>query len=391
LGLVVLRQKLTRPLLETIAQTIATFHRGAEIRIDKGGYGGLSFICGNNAECFERFAEGIFDPRLITELNQKTRAQVERLRDLLEQRREQGYVRQCHGDMHLRNIFLEDGKPVLFDGIEFNDDIACIDTLYDLAFLLMDLDERELHREANILFNRYMDIIGDVSGLAALPLMLSLRAAIRAHVGAAALHNSGKLKDDALVEPRLYLDNALRHLDRPPPRLIAIGGLSGSGKSRLAREIAPLVYAPPGALVLRSDAIRKRLSGASMLERLGPEGYTPEKSVQTYETLYNDAQRALEAGHTVIADAVFSKPEERTAIEAVAQKSGLPFNGLWVSASPEIMAERIAKRKGNVSDATVEVLQQQLNYDLGTVSWNKVDSSGPGKATVTSAMTILRS
>ena len=127
-----------------------------------------------------------------------------------------------------------------------------------------------------------------------------------------------------------------------------------------------------------------------MLERLGPEGYTPEKSVQTYETLYNDAQRALEAGHTVIADAVFSKPEERTAIEAVAKKSGLPFNGLWVSASPEIMAERIAKRKGNVSDATVEVLQQQLNYDLGTVSWSKVDSSGPGKATVTSAMTILR-
>ncbi|MCW9034802.1 MAG: AAA family ATPase [Rhodospirillales bacterium] len=382
---VVTTKSLDRGTLEALAEQIAIFHQGAKKKLDKGGYNGLSYIINNNAECYQRFGEGVFDFEKIEKLNSQSLVKVKQVKPVLEKRQEDGFVRQCHGDMHLRNIFLLNGIPTLFDAIEFNDHISCIDVLYDLAFLLMDLDKRDLKREASIIFNRYMDITGDVSGLAALPLMLSMRASIRAHVGAAAL----KAKGGDGVEPRDYLDNALMYLEPHTPRLISVGGLSGSGKSRLARKIAPEVQSVPGALVLRTDAIRKRLSGVGMLERLGPEGYTKKKSKETYNALYEDARKALQAGQTVIADAVFAQEEERKAIQAVAQEVGVPFSGLWVSASPEIMANRVAKRKGNVSDATVGVLQQQLNYDLGEITWSVVDSSGEKAKTVRMALAEL--
>ena len=384
-------QLLPRSLLETLAETIAAFHGDAAIRCDKGGYEGLSFIVSNNAECFKRFAHGIFLPDRVIELNHRTRAEVDRLEHILNQRRQQGLVRQCHGDLHLRNIFLDGDRPVMFDAIEFNDDIGCIDILYDLAFLLMDLDERRLKQEASVVFNRYMDITGDVTGLAALPLMLSLRAAIRAHVGAAALteKQGSTTHHEALEETRLYFENALRHLNRHPPRLIAVGGLSGSGKSHLARSLAPMVHPTPGALVLRSDAIRKRLCGVAMLERLPADAYSTAMSSQTYDRLCTDAQEALISGHTVIADAVFSKPEERQAIESIATTLDIPFIGLWVSATPEIMAERICTRRNNISDATEAVLKQQLAYNLGEITWTPVDSSGPASTTKAFALAIL--
>ena len=212
-------------------------------------------------------------------------------RALLDERRASGLVRHCHGDLHLRNIVLLEGRPTLFDGVEFNDKIACTDVLYDLAFLLMDLWRRGLSRHANAVWNRYLGDAGDLSGLSLVPLFLSCRAAVRAKTSATAarLQPDVRRHNELQALAREYLAMADRLLHPPGPCLIAIGGFSGTGKSTLALGLAPSVGAVPGAVVIRSDVIRKRLSGVSPLDRLGPEGYSSEMSERVYATV---AERA---------------------------------------------------------------------------------------------------
>ena len=384
-------ESMDRHLLERLAQSIALFHREAEVRADKGGYDGLNFIVENNAQCLEAWGNDLFEPTLIATLNEKARAEIRSVKEMLDHRKANQCVRHCHGDLHLRNICMVDGEPVLFDAIEFSDDISCIDVLYDLAFLLMDFDFKGRRHEASLVFNRYMDMTGDVKDLASLPLMMSLRAAIRGHVGASALnaHPQSEWPASVVAETQAYLSSAVAYLDKEPPRLLAVGGLSGSGKSRLARELSPQIFQAPGALVLRTDAIRKRLVGRLPLERLGKDAYTPEMSDKTYEALYRDALNALKAGHSVIADAVFARPEERQAIEAVAQEAGVPFDGLWVDAPLNVRTERVTKRAKNVSDADAKVVKQQMSYDLGEMTWMEVDSSGEREATVAKGLERL--
>lgn len=192
----------------------------------------------------------------------------------------------CHGDLHLRNIVLLDGRPILFDGVEFNDEIACTDVLYDLAFLLMDL-WRQLPRHANAVLNRYLAETEDLAGISLLPLFLSCRAAVRAKTSAtaAALQQNAVRRNQLHGIAREYLALAEQLLHPPCPSLVAVGGFSGSGKSTLALGLAPFVGAVPGAVVLRSDEIRKRLCGVPHLQRLGPEGYSAQVSERVYATL----------------------------------------------------------------------------------------------------------
>jgi len=279
----------------------------------------------------------------------------------------------------LRNICLVDGVPTLFDCIEFNDRIACIDVLYDLAFLLMDLDHRGLSALANAVLNRYFDLAGEAEGdLAPLPLFLALRAEIRAHVGvAAAAAQPDEAKAAQQIEAaRGYLVAALAYLRPATPRLIAIGGLSGTGKSTLAYGLAPTVGRPPGARVLRTDVLRKRLAGVAPETRLPDSAYGSDMTVRVYAALYAAAGEALAAGRPVIADAVFADPVERAAIAEVAARAGVPFTGLWLDAPPEVLEARVAARSGDASDATVAVLRRQLGYDIGRIDWTRVDASG---------------
>jgi predicted kinase len=237
-------------------------------------------------------------------------------------------------------------------------------------------------------FNRYLERTGDLDALAALPLFLSLRAAIRAHVSAAMAKsvNDTRRRDDALA----YLDMAHAFLSPAPPRLLAVGGFSGSGKSRLARDLAPFIGAAPGAVVLRTDVLRKTLMGVGPEIKLGIDGYTEEMTERTYQRLYDTTARALEMGHAVIADAVFARGEQREAIEQVGRRLGIPFDGLWLESSPEIMRQRIEKRRNNASDATVDVLDQQLTYDLGPLDWSRLNSSGSKAETLRAARAIVR-
>lgn len=372
--------KLDRHLIEHLADNIASFHAHAEGRTDGGGRAGIAMTIEGNAKMFAEHGTGILDKARVAELTERQYLELGDATALLENRRMNGCVRYCHGDMHLGNIFLDDnGEPLLFDGIEFNDAFATIDVLYDLAFLLMDLDHRGLGTLSTVLMNRYMDITGSAWGLFALPLFMSLRAAIRSHVACTA---SKTIADSAIQaakadEARGYLDMALAYLEIDEPRLIAVGGLSGSGKSRAARELATHIGARPGARVVRSDVLRKRIAGVHPLDRLGPEGYTPAMTQKTYQAVYDEAMTVLATGHSVIADCVFSRPEERDAIETVARDMEISFQGIWLEAAPDIMQSRVEKRTKNASDADAEVVKMQLDYDLGDIHWTRIDSSGP--------------
>ncbi|GAB6054427.1 bifunctional aminoglycoside phosphotransferase/ATP-binding protein [Magnetospira thiophila] len=394
---------LKRRRMEDLAAVIARFHAESASTPDFGGHDGLAFIIDSNSACFAEAPPTMFDAAAVRDLEARSWAALREQRTRLERRRQQGRVRHCHGDLHLRNIcMMGEGdaclggspgslRPILFDGIEFNPALANIDVLYDLAFLLMDLEHQGLKRQAGILFNRYMDITGDTAELAVLPLFMSVRAAIRAHVGGAALATleDAAQRDALIADSRRYLDSARAYLEPPSPRLVAVGGLSGSGKSRLARELAPELDRGPGALVVRTDVLRKRLCGVSLFERLPPEAYSPEMTERTYQALWEEVAQALAGGRSVVADAVFSKPRERQRAEQLAAAAGVPFAGLWLSAAPEIMAARIVKRTHNASDATPEVLNRQLTYDLGEMTWSEIDSGGPREATLSAGRARL--
>ena len=382
---------LDRSLTVALAEEIARFHGDAAVIPDNGGTQGLNRHIVGNEKTFTECPVGTFEPAKLDRLTEATRSWLARVGPLLDARKAGGRVRHCHGDLHLRNIVLLDGRPALFDAIEFWDAIAEIDTFFDLAFLIMDLDHRDLRRQASMLMNTYLDRTADDSGLGALPLFLSVRAAIRAHVNAT---TAGTIEDrqavDALVaEARTYLDKALAYLDPPSPRLVAVGGLSGSGKSRLGREVAPFLGAVPGARVVRTDVIRKRLAGVHPLTRLPPSGYTAEMTERTYAAFYDNIRTVLAAGHTVVADAVFARPDQRTAVARIAEDLGLPFPGLWLEAPTEVMMARAAGRKANASDADADVVRMQLDFDLGDITWNRLDSSGPREETLKEGRRVL--
>jgi len=311
----------------------------------------------------------------------RTRAAFDDLQPLLKERALGGYVRHCHGDLHLRNIVAIAGHPVLFDALEFDDRLATIDVLYDLAFLLMDLGKRELAQHANAVLNGYLDsnATGDLLGLATLPFFLSLRAMVRAKVEMLRARQLAEPVDalSAREEATRYFDLALEFLDPAPPHLVAIGGLSGSGKSAVARAIAAGIGAYPGAVIVRTDVERKRLFGVAPDARLPQRAYTQSVSDEVYASCRKRAGFALASGRSVILDGVHAKPEERAAASKLAEAHGAAFTGLWLEAPAAVLRQRVAQRIGDVSDATPEVVDAQAGYDLGQLAFHRIDASGP--------------
>lgn len=269
-------------------------------------------------------------------------------------RAEAGFVRRCHGDLHLGNIVLWEGRPTPFDALEFDEAFARIDMGYDLAFLLMDCDQRVSRTVANRVMNRYLARGGDMGLLGPLPFWLSLRALIRAHCEARAGKSGAG-----------YLATALAELQPVPPRLVAIGGLQGTGKTWLARQLAPALGRAPGALHLRSDEIRKRLAGLAPEDKLPRQTYTPEASARVYAEQLAMAETALRAGQAVVVDAAFLDAARRGELEALAKRLGVPFTGLWLTAPMAVLEARVAARRGDASDADLGVLHASARADPG--------------------------
>jgi aminoglycoside phosphotransferase family enzyme len=269
-------------LMRPLASAIAQLHQMAARRRDHGGKAGMAWVIDGNAAGFAEQGSGVLDPVVCVRVTEKSRQALDREGMLLDSRREDGFVREGHGDLHLRNIVLIDARPTLFDAVEFNDEIACTDVLYDLAFLLMDLWRLDLRRHANVLLNGYLGQTEDYRGIRLLPLFLSCRAAVRAKTSATAANLQGdKVKRATLQDlARQYLTMAEGLLERRRPSVIAVGGLSGTGKSTLARLLAPGLGSVPGAVVIRSDEIRKRLCGVPAGTRLGSDGYSDAMSTR---------------------------------------------------------------------------------------------------------------
>jgi aminoglycoside phosphotransferase family enzyme/predicted kinase len=377
------RGRLSDTLTRKLAIAVAAMHERAAPVEPKSWIAAVEGFVTENTAAFQEH-NNLFPDHLIAALEQKSLAALTRLRPLLAARGAQNLIRRGHGDLHLGNVAILDGDPVAFDAVEFDPIIAAGDVLYDLAFLLMDLVERGLPRAANEVLNGYFSAarrIEDCDGIAALPFFMSLRAAIRAKVTAARLRLAkAEDKDKIARAAKTYFKLALDLLAPVKPLIVGTGGLSGTGKSVLARALAPFLPPVPGALVLRSDVERKAfhglVHGAAETDRLPPEAYRPEVTEKIYRILTDKAARVARAGHSVIVDAVFAKPQERSAIETAAAGVGADFHGLFLVADLPTRLSRVGARGPDASDADAAVALRQEDFATGDIAWEIIDASG---------------
>jgi aminoglycoside phosphotransferase family enzyme/predicted kinase len=381
-------------LARDLADAVYESHRTAAPATGAEGAARLDRLVASVSATLAELASA-FDASTLAAFSARAGAQMQAAAAILDARAAAGCVRRCHGDLHLNNVVLWQGRPALFDALEFDEELATVDTLYDLAFLLMDLDRLGQRRAANAVLNRYLWRSGaelDLQGLRALPLLIGLRSAIRAMVTA---ERAGQERGEAGARHRReaarYLEAAVGHLSPPAPQLVTVGGLSGTGKSTLARALAPLLGPTPGAVHLRSDLERKALFGVDETTQLGADAYTEPAREAVYAALCRKARLVLAAGHGAIVDAVFVHAEERAAIEAVTADLGIPFQGLWLEAAPQQLMDRVAARRGDASDATPEVVRQQLARETGALGpgWTRIGASGSATATLAAARQAL--
>lgn len=382
------RAALTPDLLARTAAVIAAAHRRAPVDASSDFAGHLGGIVDENIETL--LGLGALDRERVAGLGEATRAALLQAAPLLRQRQHQDYVRRCHADLHLRNIVLIDDEPTLFDALEFDETFATIDVLYDLAFLIVDLWLRHCRFEANHVLNRYLAEARDeagLAGLAALPLFLAVRATIRAKVEALRFAQTAEAAFQAAAGR--YLDLAERALRPEAPHLVAIGGLSGSGKSSVAARIAGSLGRLPGAVHLRSDVERKGLLGVAERERLPDAAYDAMTTQAVYAVLHRKAEAILGTGFAAIVDAVHQREGERQDVAALAERLDIRFTGVWLEAPKTTLEARVDGRRGDASDADARVVAQQTARDCGPIAWHRVDASRPLETVVAEVLAVV--
>jgi hypothetical protein len=380
-------------LAEQLGQMVARFHADAPL-FDSDRW--LKFlpeiILDNDTALRQR--DDLFDSRQINFLRDTSNSSLDRIALLLKNRGNLGFIREGHGDLHLGNIVLINGVAIPFDALEFDALIAAGDVLYDLCFLLMDLIDRGLSAKANIVLNRYLTETrqnAHLDGLAALPLFLSLRASIRAKVMIARLAQKASGNLYPLIEQaRIYFHHAINFLSPPGPKLVAVGGFSGTGKSALARGLAPRIAPSPGAIILRSDVERKLMFGVTEKTQLPSEAYCPEVGFRVYESLGEKARSVVSAGHSVIVDAVFSSFQERKAISAIADACNVPFVGIFLETDLQTRLDRVKSRVNDASDADAMIATRQEAIVVGPMEWLRLNASSGLEETITSALRTTR-
>lgn len=297
----------------------------------------------------------------------RARSARETHRKLIDARGRAGRVRQVHADLHLKNICVWRDRLVGYDALEFDDALSTIDVLYDAAFPVMDFLHFKAGWAANALLNRYLARTRDYHGLPVFDLYLSLRAAVRAMACGLAGQSA---------EAETYLDLALETLAPAPAAvLIALGGRSGTGKSTLASAIAPSLGQRPGAIILRSDVIRKVMAGQAPEAPLPPSAYTPETSARVYAELVAQARACLAAGSACILDATFLSEKSEANLADITRDFDGVVKTLWLDAPIDVLRTRVAARRGDASDAGVDVLEKQL-LEAEPKGWTRIDVSG---------------
>ena len=347
------RNELTPAHLSDLARTVAAFHAAAEAASPASAFGARAVVLAAAMENFDELDQlmAAEAPRL-GRLRCWTEAECERRRDTIGARKAAGRVRECHGDLHLGNLVLLEGRAVPFDCIEFNDAFRWIDVANEIAFTYVDLLDHDKPGLACWLLNEWLTWSGDYGALAVLPYYAVYRAVVRAKV--AAIRGQAE-------EAGAYLAMAESLTGRPPPSLTITFGLSGSGKT--TRSTARLLADPHAATIrMRSDVERKRLFGLAPDADSAGGIYSADATTRTYARLLELARQALADGWSVLVDAAFLKRAERDAFGALAASANVPYRILACQAPAEELRRRLAARSGDASEADIGVLERQLGW-----------------------------
>lgn len=370
---------LDRATIEALADAVAAMHEAAPRTPEFGDAADLAARIDQIAGALASAAKGTELAGAVAGWQAAAQRARQAQAALVARRHRAGRIRRCHGDLHLGNVVMIEGRPVPFDAIEFNESIASIDVLYDLALTLADLRMRGRDDLAALLADRYLGATRDYGGLALMPLFLSMRGAVRAMTAA-----SRGDRDEAARD----FDFARAALAPGPgrgPRLIAIGGLSGSGKSSVARKLAPEL----GAVVIRSDVLRKRAAGVAPEAHLPEGAYRPAMNRRVLMRMIHDARAALRAGAPVVLDATFLDPAWRDCAPRLAASEGVAFDGLWLDLAPEAAVRRVEGRGRDASDATAAVVRQQAGRASCPEGWHRIDAAGALEMVAERATAVL--
>jgi hypothetical protein len=358
---------LTAGQIDILAKYIANFHNQIEVAGMKNWYGNPESVLKPVEENFKQIREHTQNLKaldMLSELEYWSQKNFQEMESFFAERKINGFVRECHGDLHLRNITWMDDGPVVFDCIEFSPGLRWIDVINDVAFLVMDLQDRGQPAMAQRFLNSYLEHTGDYGGLEVLQFYKIYRALVRAKIDAIRSRQAGitpgeqaEAKQDFLE----YLNLALRYIRPKRPHLIVTYGMSASGKSTVSRSLLELL----GAVRVRSDVERKRLFGLKPDDdgqsALGKGIYSTEATEKTYRKLEELAAKIIDAGYPVIVDAVFLNYQEREHFRKLAKNKQIPFTILECTTDEKTLRQRIAERKNDISDADLKVLELQLS------------------------------
>lgn len=355
------RGELTEALLAELAKVLADFHQIAATSDYIRSFGEVAQIRQAIDENYDQTEKYVGGPQTQAQLDQ-TRASTDRLfaeqQDIFANRVAGDRIRECHGDVHLRNIAYWQDHLWLFDCIEFNESFRFVDVIFDVAYIVMDLDARDRPDLSNSFLNAYLEQTGDWEGLQVLPLYLSRQSYVRAKVTSFLLDDptvSATAKQEATQTAARYYRLAWEYTQSQSGRLLLMAGLSGSGKSTTARYLASQLK----AIHIRSDAARKHLAGIPITQRGSDVIYTPEMTQKTYDRLLKLGTALAAAGYTVILDAKYDRQVFRQAAIAQATAQHLPLQIIACHAPLEVLEARLNQRVGDIADATAELLPQQ--------------------------------
>ncbi|AVZ30271.1 AAA family ATPase [Nodularia spumigena] len=354
--------KLNETHLEDLGKVVAQYHAKSATDDYIRSFGEVPQVraaIDENYQQTEKYIGGPQTPKQFQETKKYTDNFFVERPELFTSRVENNYIRECHGDLHMRNIALWNDKITLFDCIEFNEPFRFVDVMYDVAFTVMDLEARHSPNLANAFLNTYVEQTGDWEGLQVLPLYLSRQAYVRAKVTSFLLDDPSipeTVKEEAAKTAAQYYTQAWEYTKPKAGKLILMSGVSGSGKSTTAKYLARELQ----AIQIRSDAVRKHLGGISLGERGGDDLYTPEMTQKTYARLLNLGIILAQQGFHVILDAKYDKQHLRQDAIAQAEKHQLPLQIIYCTAPLEVVQERLANRTGDIADATVDLLTSQL-------------------------------
>ncbi len=356
-------EKLKKYHLENLGKIVANFHKNTKTNDYIRSFGEIEIIKKSIDENYERTEKyiGIAQTKKqYQETKNFTNRYCELKQDYFKQRQKEDKIRECHGDLHLKNICLWNDKIQLFDRIEFNEEFRYVDVMFDVAFTLMDLDVRNRQDLSNIFLNTYLEHTGDWQGLQVLPVYLSRQAYVRAKVNSMVLDDPNiaeKEHKKAQQEAQNYYHLAWKYTQQHQGQIIMMSGLSGSGKTTVAKYLAQQI----NGILIRSDAVRKHLKNIPLDETGNSELYSAEMNQTTYETLIKLGEIIVKEGFNVILDAKFDRHQWRKLVIKIAKKYNISLTILYCYAPVNILSDRLSNRKGDISDATPNLLQQQQN------------------------------